>query len=213
MITEAVVFIRDEVRNYLRQVKAALSMQDVLLGNIASLENQTNLTDKVIITLVNVEEESALKNGKSWSQNPLTGGIETRYPPVYLNLYLLFTATLPESIGESDIHYQRALNRIAAIVELFQSKKVFTLQNSPAFDPEERQELQQRLLNEIRLVPELYTLTFEQINHLWGSLGGKQSPFVMYKIRMVKIQSLISIETPPIESVNFEGNDWNTHSD
>ncbi|MCW5599970.1 DUF4255 domain-containing protein [Nitrosomonas sp.] len=209
MITEAVVLIRDEVRNYLRQVKAALNAQDVLLGNIASLENQTNLTDKVIITLVNVEEESALKNSKSWSKNPLTGGIETRYPPVYLNLYLLFTATLPESVGESDTHYQRALNRIAAIVELFQSKKVFTVQNSPAFDPGE---LQERLLNEIQLFPELYTLTFEQINHLWGSLGGKQSPFVMYKMRVVKVQGLISAEVPSVESVDFEDNNLKNHS-
>lgn len=210
MITEAVVFIRDEVRNYLKQVNAVINAQDVLLGNIASLENQTNLTDKVIITLVNVEEESALKNSKSWSKNPLTGGIETRNPPVYLNLYLLFTATLPESVDGTDTHYQKALHRIAAIVELFQSKKVFTLQNSPAFNPPN--DLQERFLNEIRLVPELYTLTFEQINHLWGSLGGKQSPFVMYKIRVVKVQGLISAEAPPIESVDLEGNDWNTHS-
>ena len=209
MLTEAAVFIRDEVRSYLRQVKAVLNAQDVLLGNIASLENQTKLTDKLIITLVNVEEESALKNSKNWSKNPLTGGIETKLPPVYLNLYFLFSATLPESVGEDDKPYQRALDRVAAVVELFQSKKVFTLQSSPSFDPGE---LEERLLNEIRLVPELYTLTFEQINHLWGSLGGKQSPFVMYKIRVIKIQSLISADTPLIESVDVEGDDWNTHS-
>ena len=54
---------------------------------------------------------------------------------------------------------------------------------------------------ELRLHPELYTLTFEQINHLWGSLGGKQSPFVMYKVRLVKIQSSIAEEGPVIEAI------------
>lgn len=201
MITEAAVFIRDEIRNYLQQVKAVLNAQDVLLGNIALLDNQTKLADKVILTLVNVEEESAMKNNKSWYKNPISGGIEATFPPVYLNLYMLFTATLPESGGETDTPYQRALTRIAAVVELFQSKKVFTLQNSPEFDPGE---LDESLLYEIRLVPELYTLTFEQINHLWGSLGGKQSPFVMYKIRLVKIQGQISTAPPIIEDVGHD---------
>jgi hypothetical protein len=30
-------------------------------------------------------------------------------------------------------------------------------------------------------------MTFEQINHLWGSLGGKQVPFAMYKARLVAV--------------------------
>ena len=198
MINESAVFIRDEIRSYLSQVAAIARVEDVFLGNIAYLENQPALSDRVIITLVNIEEESSLKNGKNWSRNSLTGGIDTASPPVYLNLFFLFTATLPEAAGENDRPYQRALNRIASVVELFQSKKVFTLQNSPAFDPGEFEE---SLVNELRLIPELYTLTFEQINHLWGSLGGKQSPFVMYKIRVINIKSSIATEAPLIESV------------
>jgi len=58
----------------------------------------------------------------------------------------------------------------------------------------------------MRIIMELYTLTFEQINHLWGSLGGKQVPFVMYKARLVKIQHQITEEAPLIEQIenNFE---------
>lgn len=208
MLTEAAVFIRNEVRSYLQQVNAVSSTQEeVFLGNIALLENQTTLTDKVILTLVNVEEESAMKNSKNWFKNPVTGGIKTAFPPVYLNLYFLFTATLSGSPSDPDASYQKALDRIGAIVELFQSKKVFTFQNSPGFDPGV---LEEKLFYEIRLVPELYTLTFEQINHLWGSLGGKQSPFVMYKIRLVKIQGLITGEAPVIEQVDLDGDAWNT---
>lgn len=205
MINESVVFIRDEVRNYLRQVAVVPRVEDVLLGNIASLDNHSVLSDKVLITLVNIEEESTLKNNQNWRRNYLTGGIESILPPIYLNLYLLFTATLPENLGENDDAYQKALDRIAAIVELFQTKKIFTLQNSPAFEPSN---LKERLLNEIRLIPELYTLTFEQINHLWGSLGGKQSPFVMYKIRLLKIQGPVSTDAPLIESIEADINGW-----
>lgn len=205
MINEAAVFIRDEVRNYLRQVDAVGMAEEVLLGNVALQEPGNPLSNKVVMTLVNLEEESALKNSKGWSRDPLTGGIRVASPPVHLNLYFLFTATLSEPGSEpSDQAYQNALSRIAAIVEFFQSKKVFTLQNSPAFDPNGRN-LNERMLNEIRLVPELYTLTFEQINHLWGSLGGKQSPFVMYKIRLVKIQGMITTQAPLIESIDATG--------
>lgn len=205
MITEAAVLLRDEIRNYLRQAGAVSQDDDVLLGNIASLENEAALADKVIISLVNVEEESALKNNRNWSHNPITGGIETAHPPVHLNLYLLFTATHPQNIN-NDEPYQKALGRIGAIVEFFQSKKVFTFQSSPAL----LRTFNERVLNEIRLVPELYTLTFEQINHLWGSLGGKQSPFVMYKIRLVRIQGRITAEAPSIESI--KGDVRSTHS-
>jgi hypothetical protein len=55
---------------------------------------------------------------------------------------------------------------------------------------------------DLRFTMELYTLTFEQINHLWGSLGGRQIPFAMYKLRLVAItERAIVREVPLIEEV------------
>jgi hypothetical protein len=49
---------------------------------------------------------------------------------------------------------------------------------------------------------ELYTLSFEQINYLWASLGGKQMPFVMYKLRLVAITDRKLVrEVPLIEEL------------
>jgi hypothetical protein len=199
MITEAAVFLRDEVGRYLVQEGAIPLRADVMLGNVATLEDNQTLSNKVVLTLVNIEEESTLKNGSYFISNASSNGIETISPPVYLNLYILFSATLPQNADDGD--YQRALQRIASVIELFQAKKEFTVQNSPGFVPAN---LDKRLLTELRLHPELYTLTFEQINHLWGSLGGKQSPFVMYKMRLVKIQSVITMEAPLIETVESD---------
>jgi len=36
-------------------------------------------------------------------------------------------------------------------------------------------------------VVDLYTLNFEQVNHLWSTLGGKYLPSVMYKMRQITI--------------------------
>jgi hypothetical protein len=197
------VFLRDEVRRYLLQEDAILDAQEVILANISALEEQQGaLAGRVILTLVNIEEESALKNGSYYVRNTAGNTIESISPAVYLNLYFLFSATLPAAEDPNNLNYANALNRISKIIELFQAKKEFTLRNTPWFRVVEP--LNRRLVNELRLHPELYTLTFEQINHLWGSLGGKQSPSVMYKVRLVRIQSLSAEETPVIETVENE---------
>lgn len=180
-----------------------MNRDQVLLGNIALLESQEVMTDKLVISVVNIEEEATLKNGQNYLKNPIRNNIESIQPPVYLNLYMLFSATLSSSDNSIDTSYQSALSRISHVIEFFQSKKVFTLQNSPNFSPTSM-ETDEANYYQLRLIPELFTLSFEQINHLWGSLGGKQSPFVLYKIRLVKIQGEISAEVPLIESVRGE---------
>jgi hypothetical protein len=48
----------------------------------------------------------------------------------------------------------------------------------------------------------MFTLSFEQINHLWGSLGGRQMPFVMYKLRLVSVtEHALLREVPLIEEI------------
>lgn len=166
---------------------------EVILGNIALAEapNQNELVNKVIITMVNVEEESTLKNGASYQKL----GNMARYtnPPVYMNLYSLISAHYPQS-------YDISLKRLSSVIKFFQSRNTFNLSNAQPLandlnlnDPEDMS---------ISLNFELYTLTFEQINHLWGSLGGKQMPSVMYKIRLVAIEDRSTVrETPLIEEI------------
>jgi hypothetical protein len=203
MIADALAFLRGELSQYVldnqntADSSNALTAADIMLGNVAALENdqEGRLKDKVVISMVNIEEESTLKNGAHHLRNPLSGGIEYFQRPVFLNLYLLFTATLPDGASSDD--YERALRRLSLVIEFFQSKKVFTIQNSPQsiYDNSEDEAVRE----ELRLLPELYTLTFEQINHLWGSLGGKQVPFAMYKVRLVKVQGRYTLDAPVIE--------------
>lgn len=202
MLSEAVAFLKEELSRYILANQGPvrpLVKDDILLGNVAALETDQagKLKNKVLISLVNLEEESTLKNGKSFTKNPLSNTIEYVQPPVYLNLYLLFSATLPDEATNDD--YERALGRLSLVIQFFQSKKLFTLKNTPQSPFADS--VDNFLADELRLLPELYTLTFEQINHLWGSLGGKQVPFAMYKIRLIKIQSRISTEAPLIEEI------------
>lgn len=199
MIDLAVNFLKEELGRYLgankRSDDLTFDKSDVIINNIANLENDTDgdLKDKVILTMVNLEEESSLKNTNHYVKS--VSGIRYVEPPVFLNMYILISTTLGSSVSA----YEFALNRLSLVIQFFQTKRQFCIANSPFFDPgaltdEEKAELQ--------LNVELYTLTFEQINHLWGALGGKQVPSVLYKIRLLKIQERTGMEAPLIEEID-----------
>jgi hypothetical protein len=43
-------------------------------------------------------------------------------------------------------------------------------------------------LEEFKLIFDLFSPSMEEINHLWGTLGGKQYPFVLYVMRMLDLK-------------------------
>ena len=197
MIAIALRLIRDELGAYLEAVDG-IPENEVVLGNIANLdEASAQLEEKIVVTNVIIEEESSLKNERHYQTSPASG-IEYIEPPVYLNLYLLFSVTFKK---ESADGYEAALHKLSLIIQFFQSKKKFTVVNSPFSSISIAGGVSDTIKSELKLSMELYTVTFEQSNHLWSSLGGKQSPFVMYKVRLVKIQERITQEAPLIEEI------------
>jgi len=192
MIEESLFYIKEELSNYLIN-DIQDSGVEVELGNIALFEtdNTASINEKLIITLVNIEEESTLKNNKNVHYGA-DGGIRYAMQPIYLNLYLLFCCNYAL--------YNTSLKRLGHVIRFFQQRRKFEVksttssQNENLFNEEEQT---------FRLIFELYTLTFEQINHLWGALGGRQLPSVMFKARLVKIDdSRIYKKGPPIEEIN-----------
>ena len=177
MISKALNLILDELNQFIPPIAGA---PEVVLGNIALHESpdMDELSNKLVVCLVNVEEESTMKNRKHYQINDTE--VIYRNPPVNLNLYVLFSANY--TTGNDP--YDTSLKRLSQVISFFQSKNNFTLQNSTSGGSEDDEDLRN-----MRLVFELYTLTFEQINYLWGSLGGKQMPFVMYKVRLVTVNT------------------------
>ncbi|HYG39036.1 MAG TPA: DUF4255 domain-containing protein [Cytophagales bacterium] len=163
---------------------------EVVLGNIALNEasDQVEIQEKIVASLVNIEEESALKNITNFQKH--STGVKYIHQPVFLNLYILFAAHYPKS-------YEKALMRLSAVIRFFQHKKTFDFSSSPSLPP-----LTDPDDSELSISMDLFTMTFEQINHLWGTLGGKQMPFVMYKGRLVKLQDRkVMKEAPLIEEI------------
>jgi Pvc16 N-terminal domain len=199
MIGNAMILLREELSAYMI---AQGDPANVIIENIGLFETDSgdNLDESIVITVVNIEEESTLKNGRNFSKWP-DGMARYENRPVFLNLYVLFTANFSGGVPPNN-GYVQALKRLSLVIEFFQGKTVFTPATSTVPLPPELSDLSNPDVSSLKLSMELYTLTFEQINHLWGSLGGRQMPSAMYKARLVCItERSIRREVPLIEEI------------
>lgn len=177
MMVEAITLILKQLNDDIvqRDSSGPGSPNPVVWGNVAQLDRQeiaTELDNHVILSLVNIEEERTLKNGRTFTDVG-ANDVVYRNPPIHLNLFLLFSANYR--------NYGTALKRLAQVLTFFQGKQKFTIANSPgAIAP-------QASITEFSLVMDLCSLTFEQVNHLWGFLGAKEMPFALYRGRLITI--------------------------
>lgn len=187
MIDRAFEVLRSEIYNYLKRLPELNITSDQVVhvtpvieydGSIAVPENSLGLT------LVNVEEERVVKSQTAITRSS-DGRISYINPEIKLNLYILITAYFN--------NYNTALGHLSGAIRFFQGKNVFTHDNTPALHSDIQ-----------KLIAELYTLNFEQQNHLWGALGAKYLPSVIYRIRLIAIQEALKAdEQPSVSIVNF----------
>jgi hypothetical protein len=180
MIFEVIQIIAEQVNNYLDEIGLDKS---VVPENIAFLESQnedvaTALKNSVALTLINLDEEATLKN----VPNNSIENNKTVYKNsiINLNLYLLFSANRDQ--------YLSSLNDISKIIAFFQGKKLFTQANTIY----NRNNIAMSNIDNFRFSVELYTPTFEELNYIWGTLGGKQFPSALYKVSMIQIERNIA---------------------
>ena len=176
LITEELnVFLNRKVPSYRNGDTAILSDLVDQEGKLIILADDNNPRDNLIVTLINVEEETIGKTQIPYLKNP-DRSITLSNPDIKLNLYVLFSAFSNMDTGE---RYKNCLGLIDYVVRFFQAKSVFNQQNTPALNPEIE-----------KLIPELISPTFEQQNYLWGTLGAKYMPSVLYKIRLLIIREI-----------------------
>ena len=177
MINESLQFIADELNKYLMlKMGPTNDPPRLMLGNVSRLFDgdapAALLVNRVIMSMVNVEEDRIAKQ----QENFVRTDISTRYksPPLYVNLYVLFSANRS---GYSD-----SLQHLSYIMQFFQFQHVFTPITHPSLDPRIQ-----------KVIVDLCTLNFEQINHLLSTLGGKYIPSVLYKVRQLTIDEDLTV--------------------
>jgi hypothetical protein len=169
--------IQVNLENYIRSKSDALTDEIVVLDNIAMAEELGGSGNgpkaPVIMSLVNCQEEATLKNIANYHVS--NGRTVYQNPPTHLNLFVLFSIL--------DSQYENSLRLLSRVIEFCQSRREI----SPTSTPGAVENLEE--VKNFKVVLDLYSLTFEQLNHLWGSLGGKQVPFVLYRVRLVAVDA------------------------
>ncbi|HMP91423.1 MAG TPA: DUF4255 domain-containing protein [Phnomibacter sp.] len=192
MIDKALAFIGQEVNKYFDVRFGANTEKHVKLGNVARLtDNESAQTPPtgVVFGVVNIEEDRISKSPDNFRKVG-QDKIEYIHPKVYLNLYLLFAVNLTS--------YTETLKHLSALVQFFQHRYLFTSNQNPGLDA-----------NIDKLIVELHSLNFEQLNHLWGILGGKYLPSALYKMRVVGIQEeKVEATAKPILEIENELLHW-----
>lgn len=174
MIRESLQFFADELNKYLIQkAVASLDTPRVVLGNAArAFDTETppagyiQINNRAIISLVNIEEDRVSKQQENYTKTVTS--IRYKNPPLFLNLYML--------ISMNRNNYGDSLTWLSHILQFFQYQNVFTPVSHPSLDSRIQ-----------KLLVELHSLNFEQVNHLWSTLGGKYLPSVMYKVRQLSV--------------------------
>ncbi len=180
IIYQALYFLKNQLNSYLKFQLGDDYSDTAFISNLVTQDGSaaTNTTDRILLTLTNVEEERIGKQPLPPMKS--VNGQEVRVnPSVNLNLYVLFIANRS--------NYEESLKFVGHVVSFFQGKNVFTTQNSPELD----EHIQ-------KLIVELSTVSYEQLNNLWGAIGTKYMPSVLYKVRMLSVQSDLPLYRPEV---------------
>lgn len=189
MIYDALETLRSEASDFLKSLPElnVSGSKLVELSNVAKEDGLIEIPSNSLgLSLVNIEEERIVRDVRPHRVNP-DNSISHLNPELRLNLFVLFSAHFTD--------YKTSLQFISGLIRFFQKKAVFTPENSPTLPAAIE-----------RLIAELHPLNFEQQNNLWGALGAKYLPSVLYKIRTVPLQEgQVKDQQLPITTISIAG--------
>ena len=139
-------------------------------------------SETVGLSLINIEEER-LTREQLPDYRYVNGQHIKKEPELKLNLHVIVVANFT--------HYDVGLKYLSLVLTYFQSHPFFTPSEYPALDT--------RIT---KLIVELQSLGYEQLNQIWTYIGGKQLPSVIYKVRLVAIQDqTLKAVQPPLTAI------------
>ena len=188
MLSHALTIVTNELEKHLYDTYGQpVVAPQVRLGNIAegvgnSVGNPGAVSRDVLsFSMVNIREEKTLKNVSAHVRNDAALRVIYQNPPIFLNFHILVVAT--------HTNYSNALLVLSRAIKFFQFSNVFdqdsvlpdSLTANAPTNPLDQ-------LEAFKLIFDIYSPTMEEVNHLLGTLGGKQYPFALYTLRLLEMK-------------------------
>lgn len=212
-IYQALTYIQSKVKDAMKDYYKNPSIE-VYLDSIA--KDGDDGKQGVYVSLLYEEEEKTLKNNdylRTYYEPKDTSqikGYRKVNPSIFLNLYVL--------ILSNHSPYDEGLKQISSVISYFRQNNVFSKQRKEnGQDINDFAGIPYSKLH--KLILNLHTLTFEQNNSLWQTLGSKLYPYVIYKVtmaayvddatesNMVPVKKVIEAIRPIMKSGSTEGSD------
>jgi hypothetical protein len=202
MLRTALEFIQDELNAYIKN-RDPVNFGNKNLATLSNIMKQDGSFEfdsaddtndhKIIISLVNVVE-NRVADCQNYVRRNEDGIIQNVNPAVNLEFYILFSAYSDD--------YKSSLRNLTFVISFFQTNAVFTLEKYPHLNTHAGtnkpwQKIQKLIFN-------LENLSFEQQNNLWGAIGAKFMPSLIYKMKLLRFQELeAKTEAPPVLEANI----------
>ena len=127
--------------------------------------------NKLSVFVVNLQKDTTSRINNQFV--PASGN--TMYkttPPLFLNMYIMIGAYFDPS------RYQQSLQLLSSAILCFQEQPVLDRYNTP--------ELPDGL---DKLILDIENIGIRELSNLWGMLGGRYFPSILYRVRMIGISS------------------------
>lgn len=176
MLYESLEILKEQLEAYFEEISLnkTVELQNIALWEQGGTDATNSMANKFILTLLRIEEESTLKNGPYHRATEYRA--EYRNRPMYLNLYVLLSANFD--------HYETSLLTLSKAIEFFQGKNVFTSRDTVYG----RDNVSFDIDRDFKLILDLYSPTFEELNNIWGTFGGRQLPSAIFRVQLIAIE-------------------------
>lgn len=154
----------------------------VVVTNVVDANGQPTqlIDDKLALFIVNIEKDTTSRLPAP--RYTMGDRFAMQREPVRLNMQVMLAA------GYTDGNYLQALKHLSNAVRYLQAHALFDHRNAPEMD----ESLE-------RVVLEIHNLSTQELSHLWGVLGGRYLPSVMYTMRTISIApDAIADEADPV---------------
>ena len=171
MLHNLLPIVAEELNDFLKS-RFNSSEDRVILSNIVNQDGSTNSDNhnKVVCSLIKIEEETTLKS--SYGTTPSAGGYVAGAGSIHMNLTVIFSSIF---VGKN---YPEALKYLSGIIYFFQSKPVFTVNNTPGLSP-----------NIEKIVFDITNISHHDMNAIFSMMGAKYVPSIVYRVRMLTFSS------------------------
>ena len=170
MIEKAMQFTNDVLNQFLRN-KFGLEERNVLINSLVEADGSIPKINqnKLIISLINIVQETN-KQYYNTSRKIENGNYSNVHPTERYNLDILMAANFDD--------YKESLKFLNAGIQFFQSNPSLDAKKYSSFPTE---------LNKLEF--EIEKISYHQMHSLWTAMGAKYQPSVIYKMRLVSVQS------------------------